>query len=127
MEKTKKALSNQLGSLILPKLTGLSEKNAKKVLVAVEKSVGEITKKYAKLIGEQEKEAAKVKAAADKLKKKLAEKEAKRKKKLSKKAEELKQVSLLMRKEAVASPAGKVTAKAPVKTVAKQASKATKK
>lgn len=122
MDKNKKVLEGQLSSLILPQLTGLTEKNAKKVLHEVEKAIGEIVKKYAKLTLEQDKEAAKVKAKADKLKQKLAEKEAKKKKKLAKKAEELKQVTLLMRKETGSAPA-KVATKAPVKSVAKSTKK----
>lgn len=126
MNSNKKVLCGQLSSLILPKLTGLTEKNAKKVLEAVEKSVNEIAKKYAKLIAEQDKAAASVKAKADKIKQKLAEKEAKKKKKVAKKAAELKQVSQLMRKETVAV-APKVVSKSPAKPVAEPAVKVIKK
>jgi hypothetical protein len=126
MDGNKKVLSGQLSNLILPKLTGLTEKNAKKVLEAVEKSVGEIAKKYAKLIAEQDKEAARAKAKAAKIKQKLADKEAKKKKKLAKKAAELKQVSQLMRKETVAV-APKVVSKSPAKPVAKPTTKVIKK
>ena len=123
MDSNKKVLAAQLSALVLPKLTGLSEKHAKKVLATVEKAVGDIAKKYAKLVSEQEKEAARVRARAEKIKLKAAEKEAKKKKKLAKKAAELKQVSQLMRKEAVAAPVKsapvKPASKAPAKTKAK--------
>jgi hypothetical protein len=89
MNGQKKTLANQLSSLVLPKLKGLSEKNAKKVLATVEKSVGDIAKKYVKLVQDQEKEAAKAK-----------------------------QVAQLMAKEA-APAAPKSAAKAPVKPKAK--------
>ena len=39
MSSDKKTLSNQLSALLLPKLKGLSEKNAKKVLVTAERTV----------------------------------------------------------------------------------------
>ena len=48
MNGQKKTLAHQLSAIVLPKLKGLSEKNAKKVLATVEKSVGEIAKKYVK-------------------------------------------------------------------------------
>ena len=77
MDSNKKVLATQLSALVLPKLTGLTEKNAKKVLATVDKSVGDIAKKYAKLVSEQEKEAARVKARAEKIKLKAAEKDRK--------------------------------------------------
>lgn len=122
MNGQKKTLANQLITLVLPKLKGLSEKNAKKVLATVEKASGDIAKKYVKLVQEQEKEAAKAKAKADRLKKKVAEKEAKKKEKLAKKAAEMKQVAQLMAKEATPAPVKSVTksaAKPKVKVVKK--------
>lgn len=118
MSSNKKTLANQLSGLLLPKLKGLTEKNAKKLLETVDRSAGEIAKKYIKFIQEQDNEAAKVKEKAEKVKKKLAEKEAKKKAKLAKKAAELKQVAQLMSKESAPS-ATKVAAKSPAKPQAK--------
>lgn len=122
MSNSKKTLVTQLSGLLLPKLKGLSEKNAKKLLVTVDKSVGEIAKKYVKFIHEQEKLAAKAKDKADKEKKKLADKEAKKKAKLAKKAAEIKQVAQLMSKEsapAVAKTVSKTTIKPKAKVIKK--------
>ena len=59
MSEDNKKLTDQLVQAILPKLKGLSEKNAKKVLQETHKSIASIAKKYSKLIVEQEKEKAK--------------------------------------------------------------------
>ena len=66
MSEDNKKLIDQVAQAILPKLKGLSEKNAKKVLNETTKSVSSIVKKYSKLIAEQEKEAAKSKEKAAK-------------------------------------------------------------
>ena len=66
MSEDTKKLTDQLVQAILPKLKGLSEKNAKKVLQETHKSIASVAKKYSKLIAEQEKEKAKAKAKAAK-------------------------------------------------------------
>ena len=50
MTEDNKKLIDQVAQAILPKLKGLSEKNAKKVLNETTKSVSSIVKKYSKLI-----------------------------------------------------------------------------
>ena len=50
MSEDNKKLIDQVAQAILPKLKGLSEKNAKKVLNETTKSVSSIVKKYSKLI-----------------------------------------------------------------------------
>ncbi len=66
MSEDNKKLIDQVAQAILPKLNGLSEKNAKKVLNETTKSVSSIVKKYSMLIAEQEKAAAKAKEKAAK-------------------------------------------------------------
>ena len=61
MSEDNQKLTDQLVQAILPKLKGLSEKNAKKVLHETHKSIASVAKKYSKLIAEQEKEKAKAK------------------------------------------------------------------
>jgi len=79
MSEDNKKLTDQLVQAILPKLKGLSEKNAKKILHETNKSIASVAKKYSKLIAEQEKEKAKAKEKAAKEAKKKSEKEAKKK------------------------------------------------
>lgn len=105
MEAQKKVLADQLVHLALPKLKGLSEKNAKKLLALVEKKMADISKKYVKLVQEQTKNDAKAKAKELREKKRAEEKEAKKKLKLAKKVAEKKMVAQLMSKETVAAVA----------------------
>ena len=73
MSEDNKKLTDQLVQAILPKLKGLSEKNAKKVLHETHKSIASVAKKYSKLIAEQEKEKAKAKEKAAKEAKKKSD------------------------------------------------------
>ena len=96
MSESDKVLVDVLATVVLPKLKGLSEKNAKKMVQLSHKALGEISKKYHKLMDEQAKDLAKKKEKAAKAAKKLAVKEAKKKQKVAKKASKQKQVSLLL-------------------------------
>lgn len=125
MSESDKVLVDILATIVLPKLKGLSEKNAKKMVQLSHKALGEISKKYHKLLGEQAKDLADKKEKVAKVAKKLAIKEAKKKQKIAKKASKQKQVSLLLDvvkpvatvKPAVASVAKpKTPAKAPART-----------
>jgi hypothetical protein len=127
MSESDKVLVDVLATVVLPKLKGLSEKNAKKMVQLSHKALGEISKKYHKLIDEQAKDLAKKKEKAAKAAKKLAIKEAKKKQKVAKKASKQKQVSLLLdvpkpvaaTKPPVASASKhKAPAKAPARTSA---------
>jgi hypothetical protein len=124
MSESNKVLVDVLATIVLPKLKGLSEKNAKKMVQLSHKALGDISKKYHKLMDEQAKDLAKQKEKAAKVAKKLAIKEAKKKQKVAKKASKQKQVSLLLDvvkpvatvKPAVASVTNtKSTAKIPVR------------
>ena len=66
MSEDNKKLTDQLVQAILPKLKGLTEKNAKKVLNETQKSITSVVKKYSKLISEQEKQKEKAKHKAAK-------------------------------------------------------------
>ncbi|MDE2392144.1 MAG: hypothetical protein KGM03_00350 [Cytophagales bacterium] len=112
MSEDNKKLTDQLVQAILPKLKGLSEKNAKKVLHETHKSIASVAKKYSKLIAEQEKEKAKAKEKAAKEAKKKSEKEAKKKAKEGKKVAKAKLLASLIAKENPATPV--VAKKAPV-------------
>ncbi|MHA8089855.1 hypothetical protein U8593_06110 [Aquirufa antheringensis] len=112
MSEDNKKLTDQLVQAILPKLKGLSEKNAKKVLHETHKSIASVAKKYSKLIAEQEKEKAKAKEKAAKEAKKKSEKEAKKKAKEGKKVAKAKLLASLIAKEKPAAPAA--PKKAPV-------------
>jgi hypothetical protein len=96
MSESNKVLVDVLATIVLPKLKGLSEKNAKKMVQLSHKALGDISKKYHKLMDEQAKDLAKKKEKAAKSAKKLAVKEAKKKQKVAKKASKQKQVSLLL-------------------------------
>lgn len=111
MSEDNKKLTDQLVQAILPKLKGLSEKNAKKVLSETHKSIASIAKKYSKLIAEQEKEKAKAKEKAAKEAKKKSEKEAKKKAKEGKKVAKAKLLAALIAKEKTSTPV--VVKKAP--------------
>ena len=125
MSEDNKKLTDQLVQAILPKLKGLSEKNAKKVLHETHKSIASVAKKYSKLIAEQEKEKAKAKEKAAKEAKKKSEKEAKKKAKEGKKVAKAKLLASLIAKEKPAAPAA--PKKAPVvKTPAKPRARAPK-
>ena len=102
MSEDNKKLTDQLVQAILPKLKGLTEKNAKKVLNETEKSITSVVKKYSKLIAEQEKEKAKAKHKAEKDAKKKAEKAAKKKEKEAKKLAKAKLLAALIAKESPA-------------------------
>jgi hypothetical protein len=110
MSEANKKLTDQIVQGILPKLKGLSEKNAKKVLHETNKSISSIVKKYSKLISEQEKEKAKAKEKVAKEAKKKAEKEAKKKAKEGKKLAKAKLLATLIAKEQPVKPVA-VTAK----------------
>jgi hypothetical protein len=126
MSESNKVLVDVLATVVLPKLKGLSEKNAKKMVQLSHKALGEISKKYHKLMDEQAKDLAKKKEKAAKAAKKLAVKEAKKKQKVAKKASKQKQVSLLLDvpKPAATKPTvvnaakSKAPAKAPVRSTA---------
>ncbi|MCE4217706.1 hypothetical protein [Aquirufa antheringensis] len=118
MSEDNKKLTDQLVQAILPKLKGLTEKNAKKVLNETEKSITSVVKKYSKLIAEQEKEKAKAKHKAEKDAKKKAEKAAKKKEKEAKKLAKAKLLAALIAKEkpdAPAAPKKAPVVKAPAK------------
>jgi hypothetical protein len=126
MSEDNKKLTDQIVQGILPKLKGLSEKNAKKVLHETHKSISSIVKKYSKLIADQEKDKAKAKEKAAKEAKKKSEKAAKKKAKEAKKLAKAKLLATLIAKEKPATPvavAAKSKAaakpKAPVKPKAK--------
>lgn len=112
MSEDNKKLTDQLVQAILPKLKGLSEKNAKKVLHETHKSIASVAKKYSKLIAEQEKEKAKAKEKAAKEAKKKSEKEAKKKAKEGKKVAKAKLLASLIAKENTDTPV--MAKKAPV-------------
>jgi hypothetical protein len=129
MSESNKVLVDILATVVLPKLKGLNEKNAKKMVQMSHKALGDISKKYHKLISEQAKDLADKKEKAAKAAKKLAIKEAKKKQKIAKRASKQKQVSLLLEvakptvsnKPIVASVTKpKATAKAPTRTSATQ-------
>jgi len=96
MNESNKVLVDVLATVVLPKLKGLSEKNAKKMVQLSHKALGEISKKYHKLMDEQAKDLAKKKEKAAKTAIKLAVKEANKNKKAAKKVSKQKQVSLLL-------------------------------
>lgn len=123
MSEDNKKLTDQLVQAILPKLKGLSEKNAKKVLHETHKSIASVAKKYSKLIAEQEKEKAKAKEKAAKEAKKKAEKEAKKKAKEGKKLAKAKLLATLIAKEKPAAETVSVKAKAKPRTRAPRAKK----
>ena len=112
MSEDNQKLTDQLVQAILPKLKGLSEKNAKKVLQETHKSIASIAKKYSKLIAEQDKAKAKAKEKAAKEAKKKSEKDAKKKAKEGKKVAKAKLLASLIAKEKPAAPAA--PKKAPV-------------
>jgi hypothetical protein len=116
MSEDNKKLTDQLVQAILPKLKGLTEKNAKKVLNETQKSITSVVKKYSKLIAEQEKEKEKAKHKAAKEAKKKTEKEAKKKEKEAKKLAKAKLLAALIAKE---KPAKATTSVPPVKVKAK--------
>jgi hypothetical protein len=116
MSEDNKKLTDQLVQAILPRLKGLTEKNAKKVLNETQKSITSVVKKYSKLIAEQEKEKEKAKHKAAKEAKKKAEKDAKKKEKEAKKLAKAKLLAALIAKE---KPAKAATSVSPVKVKAK--------
>jgi hypothetical protein len=123
MSEDNKKLTDQLVQAILPKLKGLTEKNAKKVLNETQKSITSVVKKYSKLISEQEKQKEKAKHKAAKEAKKKAEKDAKKKEKEAKKLAKAKLLAALIAKE---KPAKSVAPVSPVKVKAKPRARVTK-
>jgi hypothetical protein len=109
MSEDNKKLTDQLVQAILPKLKGLTEKNAKKVLNETQKSITSVVKKYSKLIAEQEKEKAKAKLKAEKEAKKKSEKDAKKKAKEAKKLAKAKLLASLIVKESPKKSVAPVT------------------
>lgn len=95
MSKADKTLIEQLALSILPKLSGLNDKNAKKMVNTVDKAIAIIVKKFQKLKDQQVKALAELKEKEAKKAKKQLEKEAKKKDKLAKKAAKDKQIALL--------------------------------
>jgi hypothetical protein len=61
MNESNKVLVDDLATVVLPKLKGLSEKSAKKMVQLSHKALGEISKKYHKFMDEQAKYLAKKK------------------------------------------------------------------
>lgn len=61
MSESDKLLVDVLATIVLPKLKGLSEKNAKKMVQLSHKALGDISKKYHKMMDEQAKDLAKKK------------------------------------------------------------------
>jgi hypothetical protein len=127
MNESDKVLVDILATVVLPKLKGLNEKSAKKMIQSSHQSLVKISKKYHKLMAEQAKDLAEKKEKAAKAAKKLAIKEAKKKQKVAKKISKQKQVSLLLDvvkpvltvKPALASVSKpKTPAKAPARTSA---------
>lgn len=120
MSESNKVLVDILATVVLPKLKGLSEKNAKKMVQSSHKALGDIAKKYHKLMFEQAKDLAEQKAKAAKAAKKVAIKEAKKKQKVAKKVTKQKQVSLLLESiKPVASSMPVVVSATKLKTAAK--------
>ncbi|CAM4302869.1 hypothetical protein EWU23_12875 [Cytophagaceae bacterium 50C-KIRBA] len=95
MSKADKSLMEQLALSILPKLSGLHDKNAKKMVNTADKAIATIVKKFQKLKDQQVKALAELKEKEAKKAKKQLEKEAKKKDKLAKKAVKDKQIALL--------------------------------
>ncbi|MFY9159338.1 hypothetical protein [Aquirufa ecclesiirivi] len=95
MSKADKSLMEQLALSILPKLSGLNDKNAKKMVNTADKAIELIVKKFQKLKDQQVKALAELKEKEAKKAKKQLEKEAKKKDKLAKKASKDKQLALL--------------------------------
>lgn len=122
MSESDKVLVDILATVVLPKLKGLNEKNAKKMVQSSHQALVGISKKYHKLMAEQAKDLAKKKEKVAKAAKKLAIKEAKKKQKLAKKESKEKHVSLLLdsAKPIVASkPIVATKPKAPAKASAR--------
>lgn len=103
MSKADKTLIEQLALSILPKLSGLNDKNAKKMVNTADKAIAIIVKKFQKLKDQQVKALAELKEKEAKKAKKQLEKEAKKKDKLAKKAAKDKQIALLTKGTKIAS------------------------
>jgi hypothetical protein len=108
MSEKNKVLVEILSTIVLPKLTGLSEKNAKKVMEVSEKSLGQIAKKYHQLLKAQAQKQAKKKENELKKEAKAAEKMAKKNEKLAKEESIQKKLDLLLN-STVTAPKKKVT------------------
>ncbi len=132
MSKADKSLMEQLALSILPKLNGLNDKNAKKMVNTADKAIAIIVKKFQKLKDQQVKALAVLKEKEAKKAKKQIEKEAKKKEKIAKKAAKDKQIALLTRGNKVISteasvPVSSSPKKAPVKSKVAAASPAKRK
>lgn len=132
MSKADKSLMEQLALSILPKLSGLNDKNAKKMVNTADKAIETIVKKFQKLKDQQVKALAELKEKEAKRAKKQLEKEAKKKDKLAKKAAKDKQIALLTKgtkvaNSDVASSAPVSPKKSPAKSKTTAASPARKK
>lgn len=124
MDESNKLLVDILATIVLPKLKGLSDRNAKKMVQSSQKSLTDIAKKYHKLMAEQAKDVAKQKAKSSKLARKAATKEAKKNQKFVNKASKQSKISLLIEgvKPIVASKAivpSVPKAKTSMKTIAR--------
>ncbi|AWL08862.1 hypothetical protein HME7025_00998 [Aquirufa nivalisilvae] len=120
MSKADKTLIEQLALSILPKLSGLNDKNAKKMVNTADKAIAIIVKKFQKLKDQQVKALAELKEKEAKKAKKQLEKEAKKKDKLAKKAAKDKQIALLTKGTKLVSAEVSSSATAsPKKSIAK--------
>lgn len=115
MSEKNKVMVEVLSTVVLPKLKGLSEKNAKKLMDVSEKALGQIAKKYHHLLKEQAEKEAQKKEKALKKDKKEAEKLAKKNEKLARQSSTQKKLDLLLniKADSTVKPAV-VTAKKPV-------------
>jgi hypothetical protein len=103
MSEKNKVLVEILSTVVLPKLTGLSEKNAKKVMEISEKSLGQIAKKYHQLLKAQAQKEAKKMEKQLKKEAKAVEKIAKKNEKLAKEESIQKKLDLLLNHTPVAT------------------------
>jgi hypothetical protein len=96
MSEKNKVLVEILSTVVLPKLKGLSEKNAKKIMALSEKSLGQIAKKYHHLLKDQAEKEANKREKEIKKEKKATEKLTKKNEKLAKEESILKKLDLLL-------------------------------
>ncbi len=96
MSEKNKIMVEILSTVVLPKLKGLTEKNAKKIMDVSEKALGQIAKKYHNLLKEQAEKEKEQKEKALKKDKKAAEKLAKKNDKLARQASTQKKLDLLL-------------------------------
>lgn len=96
MSEKNKVMVEILSTVVLPKLKGLSEKNAKKIMEVSEKALGQIAKKYHNLLKDQAEKEKEQKEKDLKKEKKAAEKLAKKNEKIARRDAVQKKLDLLL-------------------------------